>query len=75
MAVRDELHLLIDNIPESDVPLTLSLLRSLIDPVELAILRAPEDDEPESEQESRAVAKALSDPSPDVPFENIRRVS
>jgi hypothetical protein len=74
MSAREELHLLLDRIPESDVPTTKKFLRSLVDPVELAILTAPEDDEPESEDERVAVEAALADPSPNVPFEEIGRV-
>jgi hypothetical protein len=74
MSAREELHLLLDRIPESDVPTMQKLLRSLVDPVELAILTAPEDDELESDEERAAVAAALADPSPDIPFEEIRRV-
>jgi hypothetical protein len=74
MSAREELHLLLDRIPESDVPTTEKFLRSLVDPVELAILTAPEDDEPESQEERAAVAAALADPAPDIPFEEIRRV-
>jgi hypothetical protein len=74
MSTREELHRLLDRIPESDLLTTRKFLRSLVDPVELAILLAPEDDEPESEHERAAVEAALSDPSPDIPFEEIRRV-
>jgi hypothetical protein len=74
MSAREELHLLLDRIPESDVPATQKFLRSLVDPVELAILTASEDDEPESEEERAAVEAALADPSPNVPFEEIGRV-
>ena len=74
MSNREELHRLLDRIPESDVATTQKFLRSLVDPVELAMLLAPEDDELESAEERAAVAAALSDPSPDIPFEQIRRV-
>jgi hypothetical protein len=73
MTVREELHRLVDHIPESEVPVTQKLLRALVDPVELAILSAAEDDEIESEEERAAVDAALADPVPDVPFEHIRR--
>jgi hypothetical protein len=74
MSAREELHRLLDQIPESDVPTTQKFLRSLVDPVELAMLLAPEDDEPESAEERAAVEAAIADPSPDIPFEQIRRV-
>jgi hypothetical protein len=70
---RHELHTLVDHIPESDVPTARKLLRALADPVELAILAAPLDDEPETEQERASVASSLADASPDIPFEQLRR--
>lgn len=72
-AIRRELHALLDHIPEGDVATVHKFLRSLVDPVELALLRAPDDDESESEAEREAVSAALADPPPDVPFERIRR--
>jgi hypothetical protein len=38
MSAGEELHVLVDRIRESDVPTMQKLLRSLVDPVELAIL-------------------------------------
>jgi hypothetical protein len=70
---RTELHTLVDQIPDTDLPTARKLLRALADPVELAILSAPLDDEPEDEDERLAVAASLADESPDVPFEEIRR--
>ena len=75
MATREELHRLVDHIPEREVAATQKLLRALMDPVELAILSAEEDDEPESENERAAVEAAMADPSPDVPFGRLRRVN
>jgi len=45
----------------------------LVDPVELALLAAPPDDEPETEAEREAVERALSDPRPDVSLEEVLR--
>jgi hypothetical protein len=45
----------------------------LADPVELAILAAPLDDEPETEEERASVESSLADKSPDIPFEQLRR--
>ena len=73
MATREELHRLVDHIPESEVKTTQKLLRALVDPVELAILSAEEDDEPESEEERAAVDAALGGAEPDIPFEQLRR--
>jgi hypothetical protein len=70
---RHELHTLVDHIPESDVPAARKVLRALADPVELAILAAPLDDEPETEGERASVASSLADASSDIPFEKLRR--
>ena len=70
---RHELHTLVDHIPESDVPAARKLLRALSDPVELAILSAPLDDELETEEERALVASSLADDSADIPFEQLRR--
>jgi hypothetical protein len=55
------------------VPAARKVLRALADPVELAILTAPLDDEPETEEEQASVASSLADASPDIPFEQVRR--
>ena len=70
---RHELHTLVDHIPESDVPAARKILRALADPVELAILTAPLDDEPETEEERATVESSLADTAPDIPFELLRR--
>ena len=46
--IRREIHALVDCIPSSDLPTARKIVRSLVDPVELAILNASPDDEPES---------------------------
>jgi hypothetical protein len=71
---RQELHTLVDHIPASDLPAARKMLRALADPVELAILNAAVDDEPDTEEERAAVESSLNDPSPDIPFEQLRRV-
>jgi len=53
-AVRSELHALVDYIPEGDAPAVRKMLRALVDPVRLALLNAPLDDEPMSEHERAA---------------------
>jgi hypothetical protein len=73
MTSREELHKLVDHIPDADVAAARKILRSLVDPVELSLLTAPFDDEPESEEELAAVEKALSDPRSDVPMEDVLR--
>jgi hypothetical protein len=72
--IRQELHALLDHIPEGDVVTARKFLRSLVDPVTLALLIAPPDDEPETEDERSAVEAALADPALDVPFEQIRKL-
>jgi hypothetical protein len=71
---RQELHTLVDHIPPSDLPAARKMLRALADPVELAILNAAVDDEPETDEERAAVERSIDDPSPDIPFEQLRRV-
>lgn len=72
---RNELHTLVDNIPESDVAAARKVLLALADDlVGLAILAAPLDDEPETEEERASVAASLADASPDIPFEKLRRI-
>ena len=73
MTSRDELHKLVDHIPEADVAAARKILRSLMDPVELSLLAAPADDEPETEEEREAVEKALRDPPSDVSLEEVLR--
>jgi hypothetical protein len=64
----------VDHIPESHLPTTQKLLRALVDPVELALLSAEDDDEVESDAERAAVEAALVESGPDIPFEQVRRV-
>ena len=70
---REDLHQLLDRLPEAGVPAARKFLLSLVDPVELALLNAPPDDEPETTEERAAVDAALADPAADVPFSQIRR--
>jgi hypothetical protein len=70
---REDLHKLVDHIPEADVAAALKILRSLVDPVERALLTAPLDDEPETEEELAEVEKARNDPRPNVSMEEVLR--
>jgi hypothetical protein len=70
---RHELHILLDHIPENDVPTARKFLRSLVGPVELSLLSAPLDDEPESEEERAAVEAARREPGPGTPHEEVLR--
>ena len=73
MTTREELHKLVDHIPETDVDAARKILRSLVNPVELALLAAPLDDEDEPDAEREAVEKALSNPASDIPMEDVVR--
>ncbi len=65
MPNKDRLHRLIDELPESEVSAAERYLEYLPlaghDPVVHAILTAPEDDEPETEEERIAVAEGRED--------------
>ncbi len=71
--IRRELHALVDHIPASDVPTARKILRALMDPVELSLLTAPLDDEPETDEERAAVEKALAEAGPGTPHEEVLR--
>jgi hypothetical protein len=49
------------------------ILRALIDPVSLALLNAPIDDKPETEEERAEVERALAEPGPGTPHEEMLR--
>jgi len=57
-ADKQHAHQLIEQLDASQVPAAISMLESLLDPVARAIANAPVDDEPESAEESQAVAKS-----------------
>jgi hypothetical protein len=59
--MRDTLHRLVDALPESELAVAerfLNYLRATADPVLRALLEAPLDDEPETDEERRAVHEA-----------------
>jgi hypothetical protein len=59
--MRDTLHRLVDEFPESELAVAerfLNYLRATADPVLRALLEAPLDDEPETDEERRAVHEA-----------------
>jgi hypothetical protein len=61
MSARDSLHRLIDELPESELTAAerfLHYLRATADPVLRALLEAPLDDEPETDDERQAVQEA-----------------
>lgn len=65
MASKQTVHTLVDQLPTSRVPTAQRLLESLqsgeYDPVLLALLTAPVDDEPETHEERAAVEEAKAD--------------
>jgi len=62
-ANRDDLHQLIEQIPDSELTAAKRYLQFLrnVDPVRKALDAAPIDDEPETEEEANAVRDAESD--------------
>jgi hypothetical protein len=62
-ADREVLHNLIDGLPDRVLEDAARYLKALStdDPVRRAVLLAPEDDEPETEEERRAVQEARED--------------
>lgn len=58
MSERDHAHELIDRLPDGQVSALVGLLEAIVDPVTAALRNAPDDDEPETEEEKRAVAEA-----------------
>jgi hypothetical protein len=64
MPMRDTLHRLVDELPESELAAAacfLNYLRVTADPLLRALREAPLDDEPETEEERRAVHTARED--------------
>jgi len=64
MTSKEELHRLVDELPESELhgaKRFLEYLRNMGDPMMQALMEAPEDDEPETEEERAAVAEAYED--------------
>ena len=64
MNTKEDLYRLVDELPESEINAArryLEYLRNLGDPVLRALKEAPEDDEPETEEERAAVAQAYED--------------
>ena len=58
MSEREHAHELIDRLPETQLSALVGLLETIVDPVTAALRNAPDDDEPETEEEKQAVAEA-----------------
>ena len=65
MTIKDDLHRLIEELPDGEAHAArrfLEYLRNVgSDPLLKALMEAPEDDEPETEEERAAVAEAYED--------------
>ena len=61
MVARDEFHTLLDAIPEDRLAAAREALAALADPVWLALITAPEDDEPLTEEDLQAIAEGEED--------------
>ncbi len=61
MLTRDDLHQLLDTIPDHELTTAATALKPLVDPVLWSLLTAPIDDEPETEEERTAIAEADED--------------
>jgi hypothetical protein len=70
---REELHVLVDHIPASDLPAARKILRALADPVWQSILDAPLDDEPETEEERADVDAARRETGAGTPHQEVLR--
>jgi hypothetical protein len=70
---RQELHTLVDHLPAGEVSAARKILRALMDPVELSLLSASIDDEPETEEERQAVERALAEPRPGTSHDEVLR--
>ena len=55
---RQRAHEVIDYIPEATLSTAIGLLEKMLGPVTLALLNAPTDDEPETDEEKAEVAEA-----------------
>jgi Mg-chelatase subunit ChlI len=58
VADKQHAHELIDQLPSSQVPTAIGMLKSLLDPVARAIANAPIDDEPLTPEDEKALAEA-----------------
>ena len=76
MSSRQQLHDLVEQLPETEVPAAHRVLQALcLDPVQLSLLTAPYDDEPETEEERAAVQQAREELARGevIPFEDVQR--
>ncbi|MBI2916709.1 MAG: hypothetical protein HYY01_01835 [Chloroflexi bacterium] len=75
---KQDLHRLVDQLPDSELHAVrrfLEFLHQQSDPVLLALMSAPEDDEPETAEERAALAEAYADVAAGrlIPLEQVKR--
>ena len=61
MTIKEDLHRLVDELPEKELPVAkryLEYLRNMGDPVLRSFMEAPEDDEEETEEETAMIEEA-----------------
>jgi len=75
MTTREALYRLVDSIPAAQLDDAHKLLEPLADPVLTALANAPYDDEPETEEERKAVAegRAALDAGDYMTLDEVRR--
>jgi hypothetical protein len=56
---RQQAHALLDQLPAEQLAAIRGLLETMLDPLDRKLAAAPIDDEPETEEERRAVAEAM----------------
>jgi hypothetical protein len=61
MIARDDLRTMLDAIPDEKLPAAREALAQLTDPVLLAFLNAPMDDEPLTDEDLEAIAEGRAD--------------
>jgi len=61
LIARDELRALVDAIPDDRLPAARDALKQLTDPVLLAFLNAPDDDEPLTDEDLAAIEAGRAD--------------
>jgi len=61
LIARDELRALVDAIPDDRLPAARAALAPLADPVLLAFLNAPDDDEPLTDEDLAAIEEGRAD--------------
>lgn len=75
MLTRDEMHRLIDAIPDSELAAVAAALEPLVDPVTRALLLAPEDDEPLTDDERALIeaSRTEADAVGYIPHDEVKR--